>query len=92
VSYSDSDFITSYVGYVKQQLGLANLPLPTKAMLGIISRKNRRRIVNEDELVDISNNAVKSELIEYSGLSFREQVSNCYLETVVLTYLFSFPL
>lgn len=81
VDYSDSDFITSYVEYVKQQLGLANFPLPTAVRLGIISRKNRRRIINEDELVEISNNAIKSELIEYSGLSFREQVSNCYLET-----------
>ena len=74
VDYSNSYFIASYVEYVKQQLGLVDIPLPTAPKLGIISRKNRRRIVNEDQLVDTASHAIQSELIEYSGLSFQEQV------------------
>ena len=75
MDYSSSDFITSYVKYVKQQLGLTEYPLPTAPKLGLISRKNRRRIVNEDQLVEVASNAIRSESIEYSGLSFTEQVS-----------------
>lgn len=75
VDYSNTHFITSYVEYIKEQLGLANFPLPTAVRLGIISRKNRRRIVNEDLLVNVASNAMQSELIEYSSLSFQEQVS-----------------
>lgn len=75
VDYSSSYFITSYVEYVKQQLGLENVALPTAPRLGIISRKNRRRIVNDNQLVEVSSHAIQSELIEYSGMSFREQVS-----------------
>lgn len=74
MDYSSSYFITSYVEYVKQQLGLANTPLPTAPKLGVISRKNRRRIVNEVQLLDTARYAIQSELIEYSGLSFQEQV------------------
>lgn len=74
MDYSSSYFITSYVEYVKQQLGMEDYPLPTAPRLGVISRKNRRRIINEDHLVEVSRNAIQSDLIDYSGLSFREQV------------------
>ena len=84
MDYSSSYFIASYVQYVRRQLGLGNLPLPTVPKLGIITRKNRRRIVNEDQLVWASSHAIQSELIEYSGLSFREQVSHKYLGTLKL--------
>lgn len=76
MDYSSSDLITNYVQHVKQQLGLADYPLPTATKLGVISRKNRRRIVNEDRLVEVAHNAIQSELIDYSGLSFKEQVSH----------------
>ena len=79
MDYSSSDFIASYVEYVKQQLRLSDYPLPNAPKLGVISRKNRRRIVNDDQLVEVASNAIQSELIEYSGLSFKEQVS--YLKT-----------
>ena len=75
MDYSSSDFITSYVQYIKLQLGLTDYPLPIVPKLGFISRKNRRRIINEDQLVEVARNAIHSELIDYSGLSFKEQVS-----------------
>ena len=78
MDYSNSYFITSYVEYVRRQLGLTDYPLPTAPRLGVISRKNRRRIVNEQQLVNVAGNAIQSELIEYSGLSFKEQVSEIH--------------
>lgn len=86
VDYSSSDLITSYVQYVKQQLGLTDYPLPTVSKLGVISRKNRRRIVNEDQLVEVARNAIQSELIDYAGLSFKEQVSHRYLKPSITNF------
>ena len=74
VDYSDSDLIKDYVMFVRHQLGLANLPLPHTPKIGIISRKNRRRIVNEDELLRVSRNVFPTELIDYSDMTFRQQV------------------
>ena len=87
MDYSSSYFITSYVEYVKQQLGLADTPLPTAPKLGVISRKNRRRIVNEVQLVDTARHAIQSELIEYSGLSFQEQVRLVLYPLIIIPYL-----
>jgi len=74
VDYSDGDLINDYIMFVRRQLGLADLPLPSSPKIGIISRKNRRRIVNENDLLSLGRNILPTELIEYSGMTFLQQV------------------
>jgi capsular polysaccharide biosynthesis protein len=55
------------------------LPVPTKQperlRVGLISRKNRRCITNEAELVSAARDAgIELELLSLETLSFREQV------------------
>lgn len=83
VSFSDSDLIRGFVRHVQRQLNITEQPYK-KDRIGIISRSNRRRILNEDELISSLSAIVKTEKIEFSGMSYRDQVQMMQSYTILV--------
>jgi len=49
-------------------------------------RSNRRRILNEAELVDALRSLAEVDVIEFAGMSFYDQVSCSYLIMTVFSF------
>ncbi|XP_046574394.1 alpha-1,3-arabinosyltransferase XAT3-like isoform X2 [Haliotis rubra] len=72
-SSRDIGLILPYIQFIKEELGVRHEQV-TKDKVGIIKRTNRRRILNEGELVKAISNIASVELVDFSGLTFKQQV------------------
>ncbi|XP_046370720.2 alpha-1,3-arabinosyltransferase XAT3-like [Haliotis rufescens] len=72
-SSADKDLIIPYVQFIKEELGVRHHQI-SKDKVGIIKRTNRRRILNEGELVEAVSNIADVELVDFSRLSFKQQI------------------
>ena len=67
--FSESDNY-DYDQYMKEEV---------KLLVGELCRSGRRRIVNDKELVEMLRKEVDSELIDFAGVTYREQVRDIIL-------------
>ncbi|ESP05688.1 hypothetical protein LOTGIDRAFT_228161 [Lottia gigantea] len=72
--HTNSSFLKSFVQFVKNKLNVTHERLSDQRV-GLIKRSNRRRILNEELLIEKVREFVDAELVEFSGLTFQEQVN-----------------
>ena len=73
--FSESDNY-DYDQYMKEEV---------KLLVGELCRSGRRRIVNDKELVEMLSEEVDSELIDFTGMTYRDQVLVGYCSSHLLT-------
>lgn len=74
VQFANSELITGFVEHIQKTLNVAHQRFDVDR-IGVISRSNRRKILNEDELIAALNTIAITEKLEFSGKSFHEQVA-----------------
>jgi protein O-GlcNAc transferase len=83
VDFSDQNLIRSFVAHVQRMLNVTvNVDVPPR--VGVISRANRRRLLNEDELVAAISTLAPVDKIEFSRMSFHDQVALMQHYTVLI--------
>ncbi|XP_013403104.1 protein O-linked-mannose beta-1,4-N-acetylglucosaminyltransferase 2-like isoform X1 [Lingula anatina] len=70
--WNDKYLVLNYVNYMRTMLHVTTPTKPRK--VGLISRANRRRILNEKELVKSVKDITKLDLIEFGGKTVQEQL------------------
>jgi protein O-GlcNAc transferase len=84
VGYPNPEIVPEFTNFIRQRLGLTSLPPPNIPRVGLITRATRRRITNEDELIAAISPIVEAERIEFSGMTFKEQVKAVQRFTVLV--------
>lgn len=74
VQFSNSELINGLIEHIQKTVNVAHQPFEVDR-IGLISRSNRRRILNENELIAALNTIAITERLDFSGKSFREQVA-----------------
>lgn len=86
IRHDESSLILNYANYMKKQLNVDQDAWKKykKPLIGIISRRNRRRIINEDELVKSIRNLGVIHLLKLENFSFKQQVETMQKYTVLI--------
>ncbi|CAH1797584.1 unnamed protein product [Owenia fusiformis] len=71
--FDNRDVVRNFIKYAKQMHNITEYNIETP-LVGIISRSNRRRILNEADVVKALSEIVPTVLIEFTGMTYREQV------------------
>lgn len=73
MNHSDPSLLAGFAGMVLSHLSLL-LTTPTQPYLCLVKRTLTRRILNDQELIEAVSGEVKVQVVEFEGLSYREQV------------------
>ncbi|XP_023241449.1 protein O-linked-mannose beta-1,4-N-acetylglucosaminyltransferase 2-like [Centruroides sculpturatus] len=75
VKYSDPSLIKAFINFVKKTLQIEKIKIDAhKPKVALIHREGRRKILNEDELSKSIESFAVVEIIDFSELSFKQQV------------------
>ena len=82
--HTGSEHIPKYVNYIWKQLKISPFKKFKEHRVGIISRKNRRRILNEDELVSVIKPLAEVDLLTFEKMTVKEQIEAMQQYTVLV--------
>lgn len=77
VDFSRPEVLHSYADFVKKALGVKPIESKSKAektRIGLIHREGRRKILNEEELLQSMPSSVLLEAVDFSKMSVKEQI------------------
>ncbi len=84
MAQTSTEHIPKYVYYIWKQLKISPFKTFKEHRVGIISRKNRRRILNEDELVSVVKPFAEVDLLTFEKMTVKEQIQSMQKYTVLV--------
>ncbi|EDV21035.1 uncharacterized protein TRIADDRAFT_60391 [Trichoplax adhaerens] len=73
VEFTDKKLIRGYISFILRRLRIKKTT-PKAARIALIKRTNRRLILNQDELINSVKSLANIELVDFNGMTFKQQV------------------